>query len=129
LAPHHPHSLIGFWQFLQMLARPEEERAAITTVYEWLAVPAAGFKVDFALQLDQLSISFVLLITFVGTLIHIYSLGYMSHDENPRRFFAYLNLFVAAMLLLVLADNYSTSLCWLGGRWFSFIFVNWVLAT
>lgn len=98
--------LIGFWQFLQMLARPEEERAVITTVYEWLAVPAAGFKVDFALQLDQLSISFVLLITFVGTLIHIYSLGYMSHDENQRRFFAYLNLFVAAMLLLVLADNY-----------------------
>ena len=98
--------LIGLWQFLQMVARPEEERAVITTVYEWLAVPAAGFKVNFALQLDQLSISFVLLITFVGTLIHIYSLGYMSHDENKRKFFAYLNLFVAAMLLLVLADNY-----------------------
>jgi NADH-quinone oxidoreductase subunit L len=98
--------LIGLWQFLQMVARPEEERAVITTVYEWLAVPAAGFKVNFALQLDQLSISFVLLITFVGTLIHIYSLGYMSHDENKRKFFAYLNLFVAAMLLLVLANNY-----------------------
>lgn len=98
--------LIGLWQFLQMVARPEEERAVITTVYEWLAVPAAGFKVNFALQLDQLSISFVLLITFVGTLIHIYSLGYMSHDENKRKFFAFLNLFVAAMLLLVLADNY-----------------------
>ena len=98
--------LIGLWQFLQMVARPEEERAVITTVYEWLAVPSAGFKVNFALQLDQLSISFVLLITFVGTLIHIYSLGYMSHDENKRKFFAYLNLFVAAMLLLVLADNY-----------------------
>ncbi len=98
--------LMGLWQFLQMLARPEEERAVITTVYEWLAVPAAGFKVNFALQLDQLSISFVLLITFVGTLIHIYSLGYMAHDENKRKFFAYLNLFVAAMLLLVLADNY-----------------------
>ena len=98
--------LIGLWQFLQMVARPEEERAVITTVYEWLAVPAAGFKVNFALQLDQLSISFVLLITFVGTLIHIYSLGYMAHDENKRKFFAYLNLFVAAMLLLVLADNY-----------------------
>jgi NADH-quinone oxidoreductase subunit L len=98
--------LIGLWQFLQMVARSEEERAVITTVYEWLAVPAAGFKVNFALQLDQLSISFVLLITFVGTLIHIYSLGYMSHDENKRKFFAYLNLFVAAMLLLVLADNY-----------------------
>lgn len=98
--------LIGLWHFLQMVARPAEERPALTTVYEWLSVPAAGFKINFALQLDQLSISFVLLITFVGTLIHIYSLGYMSHDENPRRFFAYLNLFVAAMLLLVLADNY-----------------------
>jgi NADH-quinone oxidoreductase subunit L len=62
--------------------------------------------VDFGLQLDQLSVCFVLLITGVGSLIHIYSVGYMSHDPERRRFFAYLNLFVAAMLLLVLADNY-----------------------
>ena len=58
------------------------------------------------LQIDQLSISFVLLITGVGSLIHIYSIGYMAHDSDRRRFFGYLNLFVAAMLLLVLADNY-----------------------
>ncbi len=50
--------------------------------------------------------AFVLLITFVGSLIHVYSLGYMEHDPDKRRFFAYLNLFVAAMLLLVLADTY-----------------------
>ena len=50
--------------------------------------------------------TFVLLITGVGTLIHIYSIGYMEHDERRRRFFGYLNLFLAAMLLLVLADNY-----------------------
>jgi len=56
--------------------------------------------------LDQLSICFVLLITGVGTLIHIYSISYMSHDENRRRFFAYLNLFIAAMLLLVLGNSY-----------------------
>ncbi len=98
--------LIGFWQFLQLAALPKEERTIITTIYQWLVVPNAGMKIDFGLQVDPLSISFVLLITFVGTLIHIYSLGYMSHDENKRRFFAYLNLFVAAMLLLVLADNY-----------------------
>ncbi len=59
-----------------------------------------------AFQLDQLSIVFVLLITIVGTLIHVYSLGYMAHDENKRKFFGYLNLFVAAMLTLVLADNF-----------------------
>ena len=51
-------------------------------------------------------IGFVLLVTFVGTLIHVYSIGYMEHDVDRRRFFGYLNLFVAAMLLLVLADNY-----------------------
>ena len=58
------------------------------------------------LLLDQLSICFVLLITGVGSLIHIFSVGYMSHDPERRRFFGYMNLFVAAMLLLVLADNY-----------------------
>ncbi len=61
---------------------------------------------DFGLQLDQLSVCFVLLITGVGSLIHIYSVGYMAHDPERRRFFAYLNLFLAAMLLLVLADNF-----------------------
>ncbi|MCP6380160.1 NADH-quinone oxidoreductase subunit L, partial [Klebsiella pneumoniae] len=58
------------------------------------------------LLIDQLSILFVLLITFVGSLIHIYAIGYMAHDTDRRRFFAYLNLFIAAMLTLVLADNY-----------------------
>ncbi len=56
--------------------------------------------------MDPLSLCFVLLITFVGTLIHLYSVEYMAHDADRRRFFAYLNLFVAAMLLLVLADSY-----------------------
>ena len=56
--------------------------------------------------LDQLSVGFVLLKTGVGTLIHIYSISYMSHDHDRRRFFAYLNLFIAAMLLLVLGDSY-----------------------
>jgi NADH-quinone oxidoreductase subunit L len=63
-------------------------------------------KVDMGLLVDPLSISFVLLITGVGSLIHVYSIGYMEHDPDRRRFFAYLNLFVSAMLLLVLADNY-----------------------
>jgi NADH-quinone oxidoreductase subunit L len=62
--------------------------------------------VDASLLLDQLSICFVLLITSVGTLIHVYSIAYMSHDLDRRRFFAYLNFFIASMLLLVLGDSY-----------------------
>ena len=57
-------------------------------------------------MLDQLSMAFCLLVTFVGSLILVYSVGYMEHDPDRRRFFAYLNLFVASMLLLVLADSY-----------------------
>ena len=73
-------------------------------LFDWIA--AGSFKVTPGLLVDQLSMAFVLLITFVGSLIHVYSLGYMEHDPDKRRFFAYLNLFVAAMLLLVLADSY-----------------------
>jgi NADH-quinone oxidoreductase subunit L len=69
-------------------------------------IPVAGLQVNMGLLTDQLSIAFVLLITGVGSLIHVYSIGYMAHDTDRRRFFGYLNLFVAAMLLLVLADNY-----------------------
>jgi NADH-quinone oxidoreductase subunit L len=87
-----------------MLSRPTEERAVTQKLFSWINV--GTFNVDAGLLLDQLSICFVLLITGVGTLIHIYSISYMSHDENRRRFFAYLNLFIAAMLLLVLGNSY-----------------------
>jgi NADH-quinone oxidoreductase subunit L len=73
-------------------------------LFTWINV--GSFNVDASLLLDQLSICFVLLITGVGTLIHIYSISYMSHDLDRRRFFAYLNLFIASMLLLVLGDSY-----------------------
>jgi NADH-quinone oxidoreductase subunit L len=69
-------------------------------------IPVAGLQVNMGVLTDQLSISFVLLITGVGSLIHIYSIGYMEHDSDRRRFFGYMNLFLASMLLLVLADNY-----------------------
>jgi NADH-quinone oxidoreductase subunit L len=95
---------VGLYQLSQMLSRPTEERAVGQKLFSWIKVGA--FNVDAGLLLDQLSICFVLLITGVGTLIHIYSISYMSHDENRRRFFAYLNLFIAAMLLLVLGDSY-----------------------
>lgn len=95
---------IAATEFFAMQGRTGEARAATQKIFDWINV--GSFKVDASLLLDQLSICFVLLITGVGTLIHIYSIAYMSHDENRRRFFSYLNLFIAAMLLLVLGDSY-----------------------
>ena len=96
--------LLGLKLFNDMLALPNESRAMTQKLFTWISV--GDFQVDAGLLLDQLSICFVLLITGVGTLIHIYSISYMSHDHDRRRFFAYLNLFIAAMLLLVLGDSY-----------------------
>ncbi|HJT95811.1 MAG TPA: NADH-quinone oxidoreductase subunit L [Mycobacterium sp.] len=96
--------ICGAVLFSDMLGRDAEHRAIHQTLFSW--VPVEALQVDFGLQLDQLSICFVLLITGVGSLIHIYSIGYMAEDAGRRRFFAYLNLFLSAMLLLVLADNY-----------------------
>jgi NADH-quinone oxidoreductase subunit L len=95
---------VGVFHLTQMLSRSTEQRPVSQKLFAWINV--GSFNIDAGLLLDQLSICFVLLITGVGTLIHIYSISYMSHDENRRRFFAYLNLFIAAMLLLVLGDSY-----------------------
>ena len=95
---------VALFELNKMLGRDEEARGVTQQLFTWINV--GSFKVDATLLLDQLSICFVLLITGVGTLIHIYSISYMSHDIDRRRFFAYLNLFIAAMLLLVLGDSY-----------------------
>ena len=94
----------GIALLVGLLGRSADDRGVGQTLFEWVFV--GGFTAPVALQLDQLSIVFVLLITIVGSLIHIYSLGYMEHDPDKRKFFGFLNLFVASMLLLVLADNY-----------------------
>jgi len=96
--------VLGVVQFLALLGRDADDRSIGQYLYNWVSV--GRFQVDAGLLVDQLSMCFVLLITGVGTLIHIYSIGYMAHDTDRRRFFGYLNLFIAAMLLLVLADNY-----------------------
>lgn len=96
--------VVGAVLFTDMLGKGAEDRTLRQHLYSW--IPVEGFQADVAFQLDQLSMTFVLLITGVGTLIHIYSIGYMEHDERRRRFFGYLNLFLAAMLILVIADNY-----------------------
>ncbi|HEX3932991.1 MAG TPA: NADH-quinone oxidoreductase subunit L [Nocardioides sp.] len=90
--------------FFQLLGRASDNRQVGQHLYTWFQ--AGGLKVGADLLYDPLSALFLLLITGVGSLIHIYSVGYMEHDPRRRRFFGYLNLFVAAMLTLVLAGNY-----------------------
>lgn len=95
---------IALWLFIQMLGANPDQRALSVPLYQWFN--AGNWQISAGLLIDQLSILFALLITGVGALIHIYSVGYMAHDPRRKRFFAFLNLFIAAMLLLVLADNY-----------------------
>src|SRR3984885_14011945 len=94
----------GVAAFFAMLGYPAAHRARELTIYQFIDV--GRFQIPMGLRLDQLSICFVLLITGVGSLIHIFAVGYMSHDPERRRFFGYMNLFLAAMLLLVLGSNY-----------------------
>ena len=96
--------VVGLVILLQLVGLAADERAQHLGLWSW--VPAGAFQLDLGLLVDPLSMAFVMLITFVGSLIHVYSIGYMEHDPDKRRFFAYLNLFVASMLLLVLADSY-----------------------
>src|SRR5690606_29209341 len=95
---------VAAWQFVAMAGRDAADRTLRQTVFTW--VSTGDLHVDLGLRLDQLSMVFVLLVTGVGLLIHGYSTGYMAADPARRKFFAYLNLFLAAMLLLVLADNF-----------------------
>nr|WP_277628389.1 NADH-quinone oxidoreductase subunit L [Arsenicicoccus dermatophilus] len=96
--------LLGCLVLVQMLGASPEHRSMNLDLWHW--IPAGPFDLRAGMLIDPLSIAFVLLVTFVGTLIHVYSLGYMAHDPDKRRFFAYLNLFVAAMLTLVLGNSY-----------------------
>jgi len=96
--------VVALIAFIQMLGLDSHDRAHSVQLFSW--INTGELNVNAGLLVDQLSLTFVLLVTFVGTLIHIYAVGYMEHDVDRRRFFAYLNLFIAAMLLLVLADSY-----------------------
>jgi NADH-quinone oxidoreductase subunit L len=114
----------GLSIFAQFLNLGAAERTRELSLGTWFAVNS--LDVSYGIRLDPLSLTFVLLITGVGGLIHIYSIGYMSHDDGRRRFFGYLNLFVAAMLVLVLADNFVTLyLGWEGVGLASYLLIGW----
>lgn len=115
--------LVAVTLFVQMLGVPAEERSFTSTVYTWIAT--GSFSVDIAYQIDQLSILFALIITGIGFLIHVYSIGYMHGDKSFFRFFAYLNLFVFMMLNLVLANNMLlTFLGWEGVGLASYLLIG-----
>ncbi len=109
-APYLACAMTGLafvWGLVSFFAlRGEANREVTRHLYDWISV--GGFRVDAGILFDPLSSTFVLLITGVGFLIHVYSIGYMEHDERRHTFFGYLNLFIASMLLLVLADNFLT---------------------
>lgn len=89
--------------FLDLFSSGESQREITQVLFNWIKV--GPLFLDFTLRLDSLSTLFTLVITGVGSLIHIYSIGYMGHDEAPAKFFAYLNLFCFAMLALVLGAS------------------------
>ncbi len=97
-------AVVGVGALVGLLARSADDRAVNSHLFTW--IPGSALHVDAGLLIDPLSVSFLLLVGVVGTLIHVYSVAYMADDPRRRTFFAYLNLFVAAMLLLVLADSY-----------------------
>ncbi len=117
----------GVVLFVAALAVPGEERVRELPLYEWFG--SGSLTVEFGLRLDPLSLTFVLLITGVGSLIHIYSVGYMGHDEHRRKFFAMLNLFIASMLVLVLGNGFVTLyLGWEGVGLASYLLIGFYVA-
>ncbi|WP_367138800.1 NADH-quinone oxidoreductase subunit L [Saccharothrix sp. HUAS TT1] len=114
----------GVALFLDTVALAPESRSSELHLFDW--IPVGALDVEFGLRLDPLSLTFVLLITGVGSLIHIYSIGYMAHEAGRRKFFAYLNLFVAAMLLLVLGNGFVTLYFgWEGVGLASYLLIGW----
>jgi len=96
--------LIAAGAFLQTLGLPVEERQHIVSLFTWMK--AGGLNVGFSYQVDQLSLIMALIVTGVGFIIHVYSIGYMHGDKSFWRFFAYMNLFIFAMMNLILGDNF-----------------------
>jgi NADH-quinone oxidoreductase subunit L len=89
--------------YFDLLSRSSEERNEVVTLFSW--IPVGALNIDVALLADPLSITMALFITGIGSLIHLYAIGYMHGDPNFSKFFLYLNLFVFSMLMLVLGEN------------------------
>src|SRR5581483_6551733 len=110
-------TVAGLWN------RTADNRTFVQFLWHWL--PVGGFNVDVSLRVDPLSATMILFVTGVGSLIHLYSIGYMKGDPRFPRFFVYLNLFLFSMLMLVLADNFLlTFLGWEGVGTCSYLLIS-----
>jgi NADH:ubiquinone oxidoreductase subunit 5 (subunit L)/multisubunit Na+/H+ antiporter MnhA subunit len=98
--------VLAVWGFLTLASLPGEQTGLYASLWKWLAV--GPLEVDMAFVMDRLSSVMCLVVTGVGSLIHIYSMGYMAKDQAYWRYFSYLNLFMFAMLVLVLGDSFLT---------------------
>ncbi|MBK8381920.1 MAG: NADH-quinone oxidoreductase subunit L [Ignavibacteria bacterium] len=96
--------LLGVFTLLELSTLDPESRKILITYYNWIS--AGSFSVNYSYLIDPLSISLVLVVTGIGSLIHLYSIGYMHGDPGFGKFFSFLNLFIFAMLNLILADNF-----------------------
>ncbi|KFU80731.1 NADH dehydrogenase subunit L [Amycolatopsis lurida] len=115
---------LSFVYGLILFFTADTKATADVKLFSW--IPVSALQVDFGLRIDALSLTFVLLITGVGMLIHFYSIGYMAEDRDRSRFFAYLNLFVASMLILVLGNSFVTLyLGWEGVGLASYLLIGW----
>ena len=109
-------SIIVFWNGLH------NEIYGNYKIFEW--VGSGNFTANWSIKIDPLSSIMLVVVTFVSALVHIYSIGYMSHDPHKPRFMSYLSLFTFSMLALVVSDNFLQLFFWLGGSWFVFISFN-----
>ena len=115
--------LIVVGAFFQTLGLPTDDRKTIVTLFNWLNV--GGLNINVSYQVDQLSLVMALIVTGIGFLIHVYSIGYMHGDKGFWRFFTYMNLFIFAMMNLILSDNFVLLfLGWEGVGLFSYLLIG-----
>jgi NADH-quinone oxidoreductase subunit L len=115
--------VVSLVMFLALHDLPPDQRAHVANAFTWL--PSGGLHVDMGFLVDPLSITFALFVTGVGTLIHVFAVGYMYGDERFSRFFAYMNLFCASMLILVLGSSFLvTFLGWEGVGLCSYLLIS-----
>ena len=96
--------LVSLFSFFETLSLPTDNRQTIVNLFNWMTV--GNLNINFSYQVDQLSLVMAMIVTGVGFIIHVYSIGYMHGDKGFWRFFSYMNLFIFAMMNLVLGDNF-----------------------
>ena len=94
-------------------------------IFTW--INSGQLNVNWSIQVDALSAVMLVVVNLISSIVHVYSIGYMSNDPHKTRFMAYLSLFTFAMLTLVTSDNFLQLFFWLGRCWSSFLFINWIL--